>query len=330
MNVARQVGLRLGLPETAPAFTVNQVCASGLKAVALAADAIVLGESALVLAGGVEVMSRAPYYAPDTRWGRKFGPATLNDALLVDGLTDPVLNLAMGETAERLAAEGRISRAAQDEFALESQRRAGAAREALAREIVPVAAEGTVVAADEHLRPDTTLARLATLRPTFRPDGTVTAGNASGLNDGAAMLLVAGANAVRDFGLKPRARLVAAAAVGCAPATMGLGPVAAIRRLCAETGWDLAAVDAVEINEAFAAQALACSRQLALAPEKLNRRGGAIALGHPLGASGARILVTLLHTMEDLGLRRGIAALCVGGGMGLAVAIERTDLAAGA
>ncbi|NUN93040.1 MAG: thiolase family protein [Verrucomicrobiae bacterium] len=323
MNVARQVGLRTGIPQTTPAFTVNMVCASGLKAVALAASAIQEGEAELALAGGVESMSRAPHYAWGMRWGHKLGDAALADAIFADGLTDPVLGLPMGETAERLAERFRISREEQDAFALESQRRAEAARAAFAREMVPVVGEKETVARDEHPRPDTTRAKLAQLKPAFRKEGAVTAGNSSGINDGAALVLLAGRTLIAKEGVKPRARVVACASVGCDPELMGIGPVGAIRALIEETGWRLDAVDAFEINEAFAAQTLACARELGLPMEKLNRRGGAIALGHPIGCSGARVLVTLLHLMEDLRLRRGIAALCAGGGMGIAMAIER-------
>ena len=324
MNVARQLGLRLGLPQTTPACTVNMVCASGLKAVALAAEAVAGGESSLVLAGGVECMSRAPHYATDLRSGKKLGAAALTDAILVDGLTDPVLKLDMGETAERIADAFKISRKSQDEFALRSQQRAVASRDAFRREIVPIKTAEGLVENDEHPRADTSLEKLADLKPAFRLDGAVTAGNASGINDGAALVLVAGEDAVKRHALQPQAKLVAAAAVGCDPAMMGLGPVHAIRRLCEQTGWKLDEVDAVEINEAFAAQTLACAQELKLDFEKLNQRGGAIALGHPVGCSGARVLVTLLHILEDRKLGRGIAALCVGGGMGIAVAIERT------
>ncbi len=323
MNVARQVGLRTGIPRMTPAFTVNMVCASGLKAVALAASAIQEGEADLALAGGVESMSRAPHYAWGMRWGHKLGDAALADAIFADGLTDPVLGLPMGETAERLAERFGISREDQDAFALESQRRAEAARAAFTREMVPVVGEKETVARDEHPRPDTTRAKLAQLKPAFRMEGTVTAGNSSGINDGAALVLLAGRALIAKEGLKPRARVVACASVGCDPEIMGIGPVGAIRALIEETGWRLDAVDAFEINEAFAAQTLACARELGLPMEKLNRRGGAIALGHPIGCSGARVLVTLLHLMEDLRLRRGIAALCAGGGMGIAMAIER-------
>lgn len=323
MNVARQVGWRLGLPEATPAFTVNMACGSSLKAVALAADAIRLGEADLVLAGGVESMSRAPHYALEARWGRKLGDAALADSLLLDGLSDPMLDIGMGETAERIADRLGITRAEQDAFAARSQRLAAAHRETFAREIVAIPTREGALAEDEHPRPGTTEEELARLKPAFRPEGGVTAGNASGINDGAAMVLLAGEDALSRHGLETRGRIVASAVVGCDPGLMGLGPVEAIRGVCGRAGWSLAEVDAVEINEAFAVQTLGCAHLLGLDRERLNRRGGAIALGHPIGASGARVLTTLLHLMEDEGHRRGIASLCVGGGMGIAMAVER-------
>ncbi len=325
MNVARQTALRLGLARSVPGFTVNMVCASGMKAVALGADAIASGQSSVVLAGGVESMSRAPHYARDVRQGHKLGNLALEDSIFVDGLSDPLLKVGMGETAERVVDACGITRQAQDAFALASQRKTEASREEFQREIVPVDTPSGVIAHDEHPRSDTTLEKLARLKPAFRPQGTVTAGNASGINDGAALLLLASEEAVRRQELQPRARLVAAAVVGCEPETMGLGPVHAVRRLLKETGWTMDQVDAVEINEAFAAQALACASQLGVDEAKLNRRGGAIALGHPVGCSGARVLVTLLHLMEDEGLHRGVATLCAGGGMGIAMAVERME-----
>jgi acetyl-CoA acetyltransferase family protein len=243
--------------------------------------------------------------------------------MFADGLSDPVLKLGMGETAERIADLLKISREEQDRFALASQQHAIANRAAFQREIVPIKTREGEVAADEHPRADTTLEKLAQLKPSFRPNGTVTPGNSSGINDGAALVLVASDASAKRHGLQPRARIIGATAVGCDPATMGLGPVGAIRKLCDETGWQLEEVDAVEINEAFAVQTLGCAKELRLDLAKLNRRGGAIALGHPVGCSGARVLVTLLHILEDLKLRRGIATLCVGGGMGIAMAIER-------
>jgi acetyl-CoA C-acetyltransferase len=322
MNVARQLGLRLDLPQSSPAFTVNMVCASGLKAIALAADSIATDESALVLAGGVESMSRAPHYATDLRWGKKLGAGSLEDSIATDGLTDPFLKIGMGDTAEHIAENLKISREEQDQFALLSQQRAAAAREACQREIVPIKTRDGDITHDEHPRADTTLEKLAQLKPAFRPTGTVTAGNASGLNDAAALVLLASEAAVKQHALQPLARIVATTSVGCDPATMGLGPVGAIRKVCDEAGWKLEDVDAIEINEAFAAQVLGCAKELGLDMEKLNQRGGGIALGHPLGCSGARVLVTLLHLMQDKNLKRGIASLCVGGGMGIAMAIE--------
>lgn len=319
MNVARQIGLKLGLPQQVPAFTVNMACGSSLKAVALAADAIRSGESDLILAGGVEMMSRAPHYAMDLRWGKKLGDSSLQDAMFIDGLTDPLLKIGMGETAERIADKHGITRAEQDTFAALSQSRVAASRAALSREIIPAGD----LTEDEHPRADTTLESLAKLKPAFRKDGTVTAGNASGINDGAALVLLAGEEAVSRHGLKPKARIVGCAAVGCDPALMGLGPVAAIQKVCAQTGWKLDEVEAVEINEAFAVQTLGCIRELGLDTAKVNPRGGAIALGHPIGASGARVLITLLHHLEDHDLQRGIASLCIGGGMGIAMAVER-------
>lgn len=319
MNVARQVGLKLGLPQQVPAYTVNMACGSSLKAVALGADAIRAGECDLVLAGGVEVMSRAPHYVTDARFGKKLGDLSMQDSMFMDGLSDPLLKIGMGETAERIADKHGISRQEQDAFAALSQSRVAASRDFLAREILPVAE----VVADEHPRADTTAESLAKLKPAFRKEGSVTAGNASGINDGAAMVLLAGDAALKKHGLTSRAHIIACTAVGCDPALMGLGPVGAIQKLCQITGWTLDEVDAVEINEAFAVQTLGCARELSLNLDKLNQRGGAIALGHPIGASGARVLVTLLHLMEDQNYRRGIASLCIGGGMGIAMAVER-------
>ncbi len=318
MNVARQILLKLGQTEHIPAYTVNMACGSSLKAIALAADAIRSGENDLVLAGGVEMMSRAPHYAMDLRWGKKLGDSAMQDAMFVDGLTDPLLKIGMGETAERIADKHAITRAEQDIFAALSQSRVAASRAALSREMIPAGD----LTEDEHPRADTTVESLAKLKPAFRKEGTVTAGNASGINDGAAFALLASEEAVSHHGLKPKARIIASAAVGCDPALMGLGPVGAIRKVCAQTGWNLDEVDAIEINEAFSAQVLGCNRELNIETTKLNPRGGAIALGHPIGASGARVLVTLLHHLEDHGLRRGIASLCIGGGMGIAMAVE--------
>jgi acetyl-CoA C-acetyltransferase len=323
MNVARQLGWKLGLPEVTPAYTVNMACGSSLKAVALGADAIRLGENEFVLAGGVEVMSRAPHYAMDSRWGKKLGNITLQDSLFLDGLSDAMLDIGMGETAERIADHLRITRAGQDAFAARSQWLAAAHRDLFKREIVPVTGADGTISEDEHPRADTTEDTLSKLKPAFRPEGTVTAGNASGINDGAAMVLLASEEALIRHRLTSLARIVATAVVGCDPAMMGLGPVEAIRGVCGRAGWSLDEVDAIEINEAFAVQTLGCGHLLELDWSKLNQRGGAIALGHPIGASGARVLTTLLHLMEDKGYAKGIASLCIGGGMGIAMAVER-------
>lgn len=323
MNVARQIALRCELPQSTPAFSVNVVCGSGLQAVALAAREIHNSEADLMLCGGVESMSNAPYLDTAARRGRKYGDGTVIDSLAHDGLTDPLLKIAMGETAERLADKYQISREAADEFAAQSQQRAASAHTDFQREIVPVQTAKSLIGTDEHPRAETTAEKLSALKPVFRADGTTTAGNASGINDGGAALLLANKAALRAQHLEPRARIVAVKLVGCDPATMGIGPVGAIQALCAETGWNLDEIEAIEINEAFAVQTLACQRELKLREEVLNRRGGAIALGHPIGASGARVLTTLLHLMEDKDLRRGIASLCIGGGQGIAMAIER-------
>jgi acetyl-CoA C-acetyltransferase len=318
MNVARQIGLKLGIPQEVPAFTVNMACGSSLKAVALASDAIRSGENDLVLAGGVEMMSRAPHYAMDLRWGKKLGDSSMQDAMFVDGLTDPLLKIGMGETAERIADKHGITRAEQDAFAALSQSRVAASRAALSREIISAGD----LTEDEHPRADATLESLAKLKPAFRKDGTVTAGNASGINDGAALALLASEEAVSRHGLKPKARIIASAAVGCDPALMGLGPVGAIRKSAPRP-----AGSSMRSMPSRSMKPLPCKRsaakELGLDTTKLNPRGGAIALGHPIGASGARVLVTLLHHLEDHGLRRGIASLCIGGGMGIAMAVER-------
>ncbi|MEX1119222.1 MAG: acetyl-CoA C-acyltransferase [Terrimicrobiaceae bacterium] len=323
MNVARQTGWKLGLPESTPAYTVNMVCGSSLKAVALGADAIRLGENQLVLAGGVEVMSRAPHYAMDSRWGKKLGNITLQDSLMLDGLTDAMLSIGMGETAERIAEKFGITRSEQDALAARSQQLVANHRAKFQREIAAVKGPDGIIQEDEHPRADTNQESLAKLKPSFRKDGSVTAGNASGLNDGAAMVLLASDDALTRFQLTSRARIVATVVVGCDPALMGLGPVEAIHSVCRRAGWNLHDVEAVEINEAFAAQTLGCARLLELDISKLNQRGGAIALGHPIGASGARVLTTLIHLMEDEGYQKGIASLCIGGGMGIAMAVER-------
>ena len=269
-------------------------------------------------------MSRAPHYATDVRWGKKLGDAAMLDAILVDGLTDPTLKIGMGETAERIADKHGITRAEQDVFAARSQNRVAASRADFSREIVPVTGRDGAITQDEHPRADTTIESLAKLTPAFRQDGTVTAGNASGINDGAAMVLLASDEAMRAHGLASRARIVASAAVGCDPAVMGLGPVGAIRKLCEMTGWKLGDVDAIEINEAFAAQVLSVLQRAPVPAEKLNVNGGAIALGHPVGATGARLVLSSLNELRRRGARRALVSLCVGGGQGAALWLERS------
>lgn len=318
-NVSRQVALGAGLPVETPAFAVNMMCASGMQAVLLAAQAIRAGDASIVLCGGTESMSNAPYLLDRARGGYKLGDGVVVDSILRDGLVDAFQHQHMGVGAEALASKYAISRAEQDRFACESQRRYAhaAANGAFADEIVPV--DG--VAQDEHPRPDTTIEKLGTLKPAFRPDGTVTAGNASGINDGAAMLIVCSRAVADREGWTPLAKILGGAAAGCEPMMFGLGPVLATRRLCSARGVHLNDFDTIELNEAFAAQSLACVKELALDPSRVNVDGGAIALGHPIGASGARILVHLSHRIRRGQTKRGLATLCVGGGMGVAAAL---------
>jgi acetyl-CoA C-acetyltransferase len=320
MNVARQVGLRLGLPLETPAFTVNMMCGSGLKAIQLGASAIRAGEAEVVLCGGTESMSNSPYLLPKARSGQKFGDGTLVDSILKDGLVDAGSGRHMGLTAEALAAKYAISRREQDEFSRLSQMRAGEALASrrLAAEVVAVGR----VERDEHPRPETTVEKLQTLKPAFDPQGTVTAGNASGVNDGAALVVLADAEVARRNNWPVLARWGHSVTVGCEPEWMGLGPVHALRRLFAFTRTQLDLFDAIEINEAFAAQTLACLKELALPAERINACGGAIAIGHPIGASGARLVVHLAHEIAAGRSQRGLAALCVGGGMGIAASLS--------
>ncbi len=330
MNPARQAALAADLPVTVPAMTINKVCGSGLKAVALAAQAICLGDAEIVVAGGMENMTRAPYLLEKARYGYRMGDGQLVDSMIHDGLWCAFGDCHMGVTAENVARDYAIGRDQQDRFAAESQARAARAVEsgAFDAEIVPVpvpAGRGDtqLVTRDEHPRPGTTVERLAALRPAFLGEGTVTAGNASGINDGAAALVVTAARKARDLGLRPLATIRAYAAAGVEPRVMGLGPIPATRRALARAGLTLADLDLYEVNEAFAAQSLAVAHELGLDPERLNVHGGAIALGHPIGASGARILVTLLYELQRRGGRRGLATLCIGGGQGFAMIVER-------
>ncbi|MGE5178411.1 MAG: thiolase family protein [Bacteroidota bacterium] len=331
-NVARQVSVGSGIPNERPAFTVNQACGSGLQSILLAADHIRLGKARVVLAGGAENMTRVPYYLDRARLGYRMGNTQVVDGMYRDGFLDPICGMVMGETAEKLADLYHIPREEQDAYALESQKKAGAAIAAkrFESEIVPVTVSGrkgdTVIAADEHPRPETTPAELAKLPPVFRKDGTVSAGNASGITDGAASVIVAAESVVRKRGLKPQAWLGASAVVGVDPSIMGIGPVPAVRELLAATGRELPHYELVELNEAFAAQVLACDRDLHFDRARLNVNGGAIALGHPIGCTGARIVTTLLHEMERRNARLGLATLCVSGGLGLALELDRNGI----
>jgi acetyl-CoA C-acetyltransferase len=330
MNPARQVAIRSGLPESVPAHTVNKVCGSGLKSVILAAQAIKADDAEIVVAGGIESMSRAPYLLPEARWGERLGNGTVLDHMIHEGLTDAFHDIHMGITAENLVERYGISREDQDAFAAESQARAAAAiREGRFKaEIAPVPVpqkkgELRLVDTDEHPRADATRESLAKLKPAFKKDGTVTAGNASGLNDGAAALVVTSADRARALAVKPMARVLAYASAAVDPKVMGIGPVPAVRKALEKAGLGLDAIEVFELNEAFAAQSLAVLRELKLDPAKVNVNGGAIALGHPIGASGARVLVTLLHALEARGAKRGLAGLCIGGGQGVAMIVER-------
>lgn len=329
-NVARQVAYRAGIPVTKPAFTVNQACASGLKSIVLAFQEIALGRAERIVAGGGESMSRLPYYLDGARWGMRLGHGQLVDGMYKDGFLCPLSGMVMGETAEKLAQEMNISREEQDQFALMSQNRAAAKQVAgvFRSEIhaVPVKdRKGAITefAFDEHVREKTVIGDLSKLPPVFSKTGTVTAGNASGITDGAAAVVVMSEAAVKAAGVEPQARIVDYTIVGVEPSIMGIGPVPAVQQLLARTKLTLDDIDLIELNEAFAAQVLACLRDLKIDKEKLNVNGGSIALGHPIGCTGTRVVVTLLHEMARRGAKRGIATLCVSGGMGIAVLVER-------
>ncbi|MGD8328108.1 MAG: acetyl-CoA C-acetyltransferase [Acidobacteriota bacterium] len=329
-NPGRQVSAAAGVPFETPAYTVNQACASGLKTVILAAQSIAMGAAEVVLAGGMESMSNTPYMLPRARWGYRMGNDELVDGMYRDGFLCPLCGELMGKTAENLAERYDISRAEQDEYAMRTQHRAQAAREAgrFVEEIVGVQVpqrrgDPLRVNIDEHPRDDVTLEQLARLPAVFKKDGTVHAGNASGITDGAAALLVLSEESAERHGVTPVARLIAATQAGVDPAFMGIGPVPATRELLGGLEIGLADIDLIELNEAFAAQVIAVDRELQLDHERLNVNGGAIALGHPIGCSGTRILVTLLHEMARRGARRGLATLCVSGGMGTSLLVER-------
>ena len=329
-NVARQITYRAGIPESVPAFTVNQACGSGLKAIILAAQEILLGRAHVVLAGGTESMSRVPYFAEGARWGARLGNTQLVDGMYRDGFNDPLSGLVMGETAENLARQYHISRQHQDDYALRSQQRAQAAIEAgsFESQICPVDIQGRkgesiAFDKDEHPRANTALADLAKLPPVFSKDGTVTAGNSSGITDGASAILVLSEEAIKDFGTQAQARIIDYEITGVAPEIMGIGPVPAIRSLLQRQQLSLNDIDLIELNEAFAAQVIACDRELGFDASKLNVSGGAIALGHPIGCTGVRITTTLLHELNRRQGKLGLATLCVSGGMGFALLVER-------
>ena len=329
-NPARQAVIKAGLPNTVPATTLNVVCGSGLRATHLAAQAIALGDADIIIAGGQENMSASPHVLMGSRDGFRMGPAALLDTMVNDGLTDAYDAIHMGVTAENIAKKYEISRDEQDAFALASQQKAAAAQDAgkFVDEIIPVVipqkkGDPVVFAADEYINRKTDAAALAGLRPAFDKAGSVTAGNASGLNDGAAAVVMMSAKRAEALGLKPLARIAGYALSGCDPKIMGMGPVGSTRGALAKAGWSLDQLDLIEANEAFAAQALGVARELQWDASKVNVNGGAIALGHPIGASGCRVLVTLLHEMARRDAKKGLATLCIGGGMGVALAVER-------
>jgi acetyl-CoA C-acetyltransferase len=355
-NVARQITFRAGAPETVPAFTVNQACGSGLRAIILAAEKIMLGRANIVLAGGTESMSRVPYFAESARWGARMGHVDLTDGMYRDGFNDPLSGMVMGETAEELAKRYEIARDEQDEYALRSQQRAAAAIETgkFDQEIVPLdlkrkiaislwerdgvrggasadvsphpnplpKGEGILIR-DEHPRANTTVDDLKKLSPVFSKEGTVTAGNSSGITDGAAAVVVMSEDALKRSGAEPLARIVDYEIVGVAPEIMGIGPVPATRSLLERQKLSLSDVDLIELNEAFAAQVIACDRELQFDSERLNVNGGAIALGHPIGCTGVRITTTLVHEMQKRNAKRGLATLCISGGMGISLLLAR-------
>ncbi|MBD3297151.1 MAG: acetyl-CoA C-acyltransferase [candidate division Zixibacteria bacterium] len=327
-NPARQIAVRAGVPESTPAMTVNQACASGLRTIALAVQAAQMGEGEVFLVGGTESMSNTPYLLPRARWGYRLGHGELVDGMYRDGFDCPIAEQRMGRTAENLVEELGITREEQDRYALQSQQRAAGARDRLREELVPIAltdrkGRTTEFASDEHVRGDATLEKLARLPPVFKEGGSVHAGNSSGITDGAAAAIVLTGAAAERLTVQPMARIVAAANVGVEARRMGLGPVRAVQTLLEKTNLTLDDIDLIELNEAFAAQVLACRRELRFDMDKTNLNGGAIALGHPIGCSGTRIAVTLLHEMRRRRARYGIATLCVSGGMGMAVLFER-------
>ena len=328
-NAARQAAIKAGIPFMVPAMTINKVCGSGLQAAMLGAQAIATGDSDFVIAGGQESMSMSNHVLPGSRDGFRMGDAKMIDTMIVDGLWDVYNQYHMGVTAENVAEEYAVTRAEQDEFAAKSQQKAEAAirngnfKDEIATVEVPGRKGPTLFNVDEFPRAGTTAESLGSLKAAFKKDGTVTAGNASGINDGAAVVLLTSARKAKEMGLKPLAKIKAYASAGVDPKYMGMGPVPASKRALSRAGWEPKDLDLMEINEAFAAQAIAVNRQMGWDTSKVNVNGGAIALGHPIGASGARILVTLLHEMQRREAKKGVAALCIGGGMGVSLAVER-------
>jgi acetyl-CoA C-acetyltransferase len=327
-NPARQASMAAGIPKEVPAWGVNQVCGSGLRAVALGAQAIANGDASIVVAGGQESMSLSTH-AQALRAGQKMGTVSLVDTMITDGLTDAFNNYHMGITAENVAEQCQVTREQQDAFAVRSQTLASAARAAgrFTDEIAPVTVKGrkgdTVVERDEYIRDGATIEAMASLKPAFKKDGSVTAANASGINDGAAAIVLMTREEAEKRGVKILARIASWASAGVDPAVMGLGPVPATKKALEKAGWNVGDLDLIEANEAFAAQALAVGKELGLDPDKVNVNGGAIAIGHPIGASGARVLTTLLYEMERRDAKKGLATLCIGGGMGIAMCVER-------
>lgn len=328
-NIARQIAVKSGVRQESPATTINQLCGSGLRAVCMAAQSIMLGENEIVLAGGSESMSNAPYLLPKARFGYKMGNATMVDSMIHDGLTDAFFNYHMGVTAENIAENWNLSREEQDEFALNSQRKTeqavnkGTFDEEIVKLEIVQRKKTLVVDKDEFPRKGLTLDQLAGLKPAFKKEGTVTAGNTSGINDGAAMVVVMSVDKARELGLKPLAKIKSFAYIGLDPQIMGYGPVEATRKALKKAGMQIEDIELVEANEAFAAQSLAVVRDLKLNPDIVNVNGGAIALGHPIGASGARVLTTLLYEMKRRDNKTGLATLCIGGGQGIAMIVER-------
>lgn len=329
-NVARQVAIKAGIPKHVPSFAINKVCGSGLKTVALAAQSILSGDNEIVIAGGTESMSQAPYVLPDARWGKRMGNGQMIDTMLTDGLTDAFHDIHMGVTAENIVEKYQFTREQQDELAVRSQNNAEKAITSgrFKEEIVPIElpqrrGDPKIIDTDEHPRFGTTIESMAKLKPAFKKDGSVTAGNASGLNDGAAVLIVMSREKADELGLKPLATIKSYASAGVDPKIMGCGPIPATQKALQKAGMTVDDLDLIEANEAFAAQALSVITDLKFNTDIVNVNGGAIALGHPVGASGARILVTLLHEMEKRDAKRGLATLCIGGGQGMSLIVER-------